>query len=772
MKLPPFASLAVALLLADPSLGAAQETADTEPAGRTAQVEEIVVQARKRAELLEETPVAVTALSESTLREANVTQIDQIQDLVPNLTFVVGGSGQEQSLFIRGVGAATLSAAFEPGVGFYVDGVFLPRAQGGILDVVDVQQVEVLRGPQGTLFGKNNIGGAVNITTIKPHRDLEAFAMVRPGNFGTVDTRIMLNLPVGPGWLEDKLFVRTAFSSQNRGGYTYNRLRDEYWNDRNSLTFLGSLRFLPVEHLTIDVSGTWWQDHSSGRGGQCVFVQETSLGSIAPGFYDACRQSEPFDFDANVAQVSNPSNAGVWGTLQYDFGAVGLVDDLSLKSITSWRKQHIRNRQDFDMTSVDVLQVSQLEGEPQDGRPGESQQIQQELQVNGTAWDGRISFVSGLFLFWEDSNQTNTTYVGFLPNTSANNVLTDNFTWALFGQATGDITDWLSLTAGLRYTSDGKKATQINGDPFSTDGPTFDESGEETFTSWTPMATLATIAPDSWLDAASLDHLMGYFTYSRGFKGGGFNAAINPTPGAELTPFDPETLDNFEVGVKAIGFDQLLTMNLALFWGIYDDIQVNTVRVEEDDQGDVVVRRLTLNAAKATTRGVELELGSRPIEGLQIRGNIGYVDAFYDDFPDAVDDLTNESTNRAGQTFNYIPKLNTFVSVQYSVPIDAGGSPWMQGWLTPRVEWAYRSMVHMSGPEVTQAVQPGYNLLNARLSYDFLDDRAQVALWARNLTDQEYTTIVLPLANLFGHIVRYYGAPRTFGAELSYRFGG
>ena len=264
---------------------------------------------------------------------------------------------------------------------------------------------------------------------------------------------------------------------------------------------------------------------------------------------------------------------------------------------------------------------------------------------------------------------------------------------------------------------------------------------------------------------------MGYFTYSRGFKGGGFNAAINPSPGAQLEPFDPETLDNFEVGVKTIGFDQMLTANIALFWGLYDDIQVNTLQVEEDDMGDVVARRLTLNAAKATTKGAELELVLRPVEGLQIRGTVGYVDATYDDFPDAVDDLTNQNTNRAGQTFNYVPKLNTFLSIQYSLPIDAGASPWMQGWLTPRVEWAYRSMVHMSGPEVQQAVQPGYNLLNARLSYAFLDDRAQVALWGRNLTDEEYVTFVAPLASLFGHVVRYYGAPRTFGAELSYRFG-
>jgi len=183
-----------------------------------ARAEKIVVQARKREELLEETPIAVTALGEAELRESGVTRIDDIQLLVPNLIFQSDNTGAQTNVRIRGVGTSTDGVAFDPGVGIYVDGVFLPRAFGSLIDVVDVQQIEVLRGPQGTLFGKNTVGGAINITTVKPRDELEAFALVRPGNFDRVDTRVTLSVPVRAGWFDEKLFTRFSFASTQTPG--------------------------------------------------------------------------------------------------------------------------------------------------------------------------------------------------------------------------------------------------------------------------------------------------------------------------------------------------------------------------------------------------------------------------------------------------------------------------------------------------------------------------------------------------------------------------
>lgn len=218
------------------SSGAAEAPAAMQSLAR---IEEIVVTARKREEFLEDTPIAITALSAASLENSNITTIDQIQELSPNLTIQTGAGNQSAQISIRGVGTPGVGIAFDPGVGLYIDGVFLPRAQASIFDVVDVESVQVLRGPQGTLFGKNTVGGAVSITTIKPRDELGALISVRPGNLGAIRTRVSLDIPIDIGWLEDKLFSRVTFASRNRDGYVYNKTRDAWWGEENGLSFIG-----------------------------------------------------------------------------------------------------------------------------------------------------------------------------------------------------------------------------------------------------------------------------------------------------------------------------------------------------------------------------------------------------------------------------------------------------------------------------------------------------------------------------------------------------
>ena len=731
-------------------------------------VEEIVVRARRRDELLEDTPVSVTALGEATLRAAGVQRLDDIRELVPNLTFT-SRRNVEADVRIRGVGANTGELAFDPGVGIFVDGVFLSRAFGGLLDVLDIQQIEVLRGPQGTLFGKNTVGGALNISTVRPHGDLEAFAFVRPGNLGSVNTRAMLNLPV----VEERVYLRVALASTNDAGYTYNTYRGNRSSNRNSLTFLGTLRFLPHEDVTFDVTGSWSDFHNNGKGGQCLVIRSAGLQDLAEGFADACRRGEPFRFAADTDNVVDVKSFGTWGTLTWDVGDVGPVKNLSLKSITSWRKQLPRRRHDFDMTELPVLQVSNVGGSPIDGVPGFQQQISQEVQANGEALD-RLAWVVGFFAFWETADTRSGTRVEAGPVLALQDDTDqiDNWNWAIFGQATWDVLDWLSLTAGLRYTEEKKGIHIVNRLVASVDTgdrpPEFPDGNSAIFTAWTPMASIALLTPEDLLAEIDLDHLLAYFTYARGFKGGGFNAVL---AGTSLDPFGPEYLDSFEVGFKTIALDQRLTVNLSLFTGDYDDIQVATLINAGDPDGDEVpdLQRVILNAASATNRGVELEVLALPFEGLQITGSVGYLDARYNEF-DGISDRTGLAIDRAGQRLTDVPELQTFVSAQYSMPIAFEGPSWLQGWLTPRLEWFYSSSTLYAGPEIPEATQPGYNLLNARLSYDFADDHAQIALWSKNLTNQEYFTHVNPLASSFGTTVRYYAPPRLWGGELSYRF--
>ncbi len=745
---------------------------------QVATVEEIVVQARKRDEFLEDTPVSVTALSENTLREAGIQRLDDIQTLVPNISFQADNTGGQSNIRIRGVGTSAPAIAFDPGVGVYIDGVFLPRAFGTLVDIVDVQQIEVLRGPQGTLFGKNTVGGAINITTIKPKDEVEGFVMVRPSNFERVDTRIMINAPI----IRDVLFTRFSFATTNTPGYAFNSVRDEPINGKNSLALLGSFRLLPHDDVTIDVTGTWTRDSNNGVAQQCVVVREdVPLASLLPpGYFEDCSKTTPFDTQANISAMTDIESYGTWATAAWDIGEVPVLGDISVKSLTSWREQKPRVRFDVDQTSFDIVQLSSAGGSIQDGDPGFQRQIMQEGQLNGAALDGDLNYVGGVFGFWETGFDNRATLV--LPpgqGVPALDRLTDaptdidNWTWALYGQATYDVLEWMSLTGGLRYTQDKKGLTFGQSDPRT--GDVFaNEAGSKVFSAWTPMGSLAMTLPEDYLDETPLDHLMGYFTYSRGFKGGGFNGVATGRSGAgegESFAYDPETLDNFEIGLKLIGFEQRATLNTSFYYGKYNDIQVTSVRdTGLDEDGVPTIARLTDNAAKATTKGFEIELLTRPIDGLLIVANAGYTDAVYDDFPEALSDYDGETVDRSGDRFLFVPKLQTFMSVQYAMAMPGlEGTP-MGGWITPRLEWAYQSDVQWLGPEVPQATQPGYNLLNARLSYDFYEDRAQVALWGRNLLDVAYFTNATAVVSTFGIVTRAYQAPRTFGGELSYRF--
>ncbi|MDG2304455.1 MAG: TonB-dependent receptor [Candidatus Binatia bacterium] len=736
-------------------------------------VEEIVVTARKRAELLEDTPVSVTALGPSTLREAGVTRLDDIQQLVPNLQFLTGRTDQEASVVIRGVRGEG-EIAFDPGVGIYVDGVYLSRTQGAIIDVIDVEQVEVLRGPQGTLFGKNTVGGAINITTVKPQPETTGFVFVRAGSFNTIATRATLNLPIASKALDDRLLARFSVASTNRDGYTDNWFREERWTDRNSLAFLGSLRFLAHDDVTIDVSGTWARNHARSRGGQCV-VQNDSPPVRIDEFLEACENSEPFRFGADVASIADVESYGLWGTIAWSVGDVGAVEDLQLKSVSAWREQRPRSRDDIDMTELPVVQLSAVGGGPLDGEPGFARQLSQEVQANGQSLDGRINFVAGAFGFWEVANDAFTTRISLpgIGDVTQVESLTDvdNWNWALYGQVTGDPTDWLSVTAGLRYTEEKKGLSRNNVDLLA-GGSSAAASNSAIFTAWTPMASIAMRLPEEYLEALPLEHALSYFTYSRGFRGGGFNGTFGNLSSDRLEPFLPETLDSFELGLKTIAWERRLTLNASIFLGKYRDIQKSTIVSGPDEDGDGLpdtIEVIVQNAASATNKGAEIELLAIPLDGLLVQGSLGLLDARFDEF-ESFDRLTGEPLERGGETFRQAPQLQAHVALQYSFEFAGAGTPWLAGTLTPRLDWYYQSSVHFQEPELTGLIQRGYNLLHARLGYRFDDSRSEVAVWAKNLTDEAYLNWgIPPLAEDLGTVARYFAIPRTVGIELSYQ---
>jgi iron complex outermembrane recepter protein len=774
----------VALALGSPGpLGVllAQEAPTTASRADRGKIEEIVVRARRRDELLQDTPVSVTALNADELRLNDITRLDDIQELVPNLSFYSGRSGVTSAVFIRGVGQVDPVITFDPGVGIYVDGVFMSRQAGGVLNMADVEQVEVLRGPQGTLFGKNTVGGAILVKTARPREEFGGQISVGAGSFDTERVRFTLNAPVEIGTLEDRLFTRLTFAQEYSRGYSHNTFLDRYRNDTNSLGFLGALRFLASDDIELNVTGNWFRDRTNGKGSRCVVANDPSPlgGLVDPALNDECRRSAPFDFEADTPGLSDIESYGTWGDAVWNLGRLGPVDDLALKWISSWREQRPRIREDGDGTRLPELQLSEVGGSsPFDGGPGYQRQISQELQSNVAAWEERLQIVAGAFGFWEEA--TSFLSIRSLPlapptigATTDNRTDVGNSSWALFGQATLAPVEWLGFTGGLRYTEEKKGFRRLRTIPpaiippgVEVD-PLVDADESKVFKAWTPMGNVSLMAPDELIADAGLESLLVYFTYSEGFKSGGFNGnSLSDDPGV-LDPFDPETLESFEVGLKLLGFDRRVGLNAALFRSNYDDIQVAVI----DSTLATVLPEITVrNAASGTVQGAELELDLRPLADLSLRGSVAYLDARYDEFQNAPSALNSDVIDRSGETFNNVPDLESQVTIAYT--FDTPDMPWdeMLGTVTPAIQHSYRSAVHYQGPELKEAIQRGYNLLHARLAYAFNDERTLLTLWGRNLTDEEYFQQNFPTANSVGIVLQYYEAPRSFGFDVTHRF--
>lgn len=797
-------------------------------AARKKSIDEIVVYARKRAELIEDTPVSITAFNADQLKVTGTTRIDQIQTMVPNLTMLRGASGQSASFNMRGIGNFP-GLSFDQGVGVYVDGVYMSRNAGSVLDLVDTASIEVLRGPQGTLFGKNTLGGAINITTIKPKNEFEASVFVRAGSYDQIDTRATLNIPLGfhLDLLEDRLFGRFTFANFYNEGYMKNTVRDQRASDRNSVNFLGSLRYLLTDDATFDVSGSWAKSTTHGLGAKCIYIDPqnvdvgfqaiidginqivTSTGAPASDYRDRCNATTPSRFAADGRNSINVESYGAWGVLNWDIGEIGLggirlLDDLSFKYTGGWREQVTAARVDIDQTAYPIVQVEgagggpvlpDINGKPVDigGAPQEQRQIQQELQINASAWQERLHMVGGVWGFWDDADEQ--TGINYLPGTlisdpeigiglgpNLGTLKIANWDWALYFQGTLELTEWLSVTGGVRYTEEKKgvdrKLEQPSAHPPLGDPVPVDFSESTTFTNVSPAATVALTAPESWLEPVQIDHLMTYFRYAEGFRGGGFNGPARLTTDVTLIPFKPETNDSYEVGVKGVLFDRRLTFSLAYFHDELTDQQIPQIITQQCTGAgcppiplsDVLIR----NSGQSTVQGVELEFATQPIEGLGINGSVGYLDAVYDDFPMAQDPRTGEFVDRDGERFNFIPEWKTFLGVQYSIDtmdyVDSDPA-WLAGTVTPRIDWSWQSKIVNWAPELPELTQDPFHLINFRTTYSFNDDSTQFAFFINNVTDEKYFRDSVALGPRLTLVVgKYYQPPRWYGIELTQSF--
>ncbi|HYC62201.1 MAG TPA: TonB-dependent receptor [Thermoanaerobaculia bacterium] len=726
-----------------PSAGQEDRTKAEQAAEQTPVAgEEIVVTARKREENVQDVPVAVSVVTSDELEEAAAADISELQTQVPNLS-VYQGRNQSTTLtaFLRGIGQADPLWGVDPGVGLYIDDVYIARPQGALLDVYDVERIEVLRGPQGTLYGKNTIGGAIKYVSRSLTDAPTGSVALSAGEYSTLDLRASFGGALIPGKLRGKL----ALASLNRDGYGENLLTGRQVSDRKTFAGRAALEWLVSDATRVAISTDYTKDDAEPKG-----YQRLRANNLCPLFGITCAPNDSrFDTQSGLAPLNGTESMGASVVISST-----LNDSWDFKSISAYRESDSENNIDFDTTPARIVDVAATYYD---------EQLTQEFQFVYDA-GGKLSGVLGAYYFnGEAGGLVKNIFVNAQFGTTNGKTLTDAL--ALFGDGSYAINERWTFNGGLRATREKKNGIAFNAgfanDQFSTPVVILANYDKE--------ATFNSIAPKIGIDYKIREGLLAYFSASRGFKSGGFNvrAQSNAFP-QSAEPFDDEILDVGEIGIKSVLADGQLVLNSAVFHGKYKDIQVSTFTAF-DANGDGVEESFFgnfLNAGNATMNGIEVEWDATPrnIGWLAINGYLSYLDLEPDEVLDA--------------------NLDGFVDTQVitNAPEWTGGLrfnldfPVARGLLTASIGGAYRSqstLTNEGGSFAGQAVQPirqdSYTLYDAWVSWLAPDAKWRFGLNAKNLTDEAYLTNGYNIPAL-GVLTGSYGAPRTVLATIEYRF--
>jgi iron complex outermembrane recepter protein len=675
---------------------------------------EITVTAMKMGESkLQQTPLAVSALPADTLDRAHATDAHDLVQLVPSLQ--VAQTDAYAQIFLRGVGSNNVFNGSDPSVTVHVDGVYYARPFMQFADFLDVQRVEVLRGPQGTLYGRNSIGGTINIISRQPGDNVEASAAVGGGNFSTLDASGYLSGPI----LEGKLSASLAASHNEHDAYRDNIVPGgKGVDDSDSDAFRGQLRFTPFESITAITRA----DYASR--------DENIVGfSILQQPFNAMTNSILGDFDKVALNLPNRSAVNLWGVSQEV--QVEFTDTLQLRSITAYRENSIGAQEDGDATDQSLTEV----------RLGERQhQFSEELNLVGKL--ARLDYLFGVFYFTEDAQTSSSVtlpaagvFADFRPETNTDSV-------GIFTQGTYHFSDQWAFTAGARYSDEdkdfGQRITRFRIATGAVVGAPVVYSGTRSFNSVTPKASL------SWAPTADI---MLYVSATRGFKSGGFNFnSANPSQG-----FNPETLWSYEVGAKTQWLERRVQANFTGFHYDYKDLQVSSFITA--GQTDIT------NAATAKVDGIELELLAMPIQPLRLSANVTWLDAKYDSYPNAP--VPGGVLNASGNRLNYSPKYSGSARGEYTFKLANGGGAYIGA------DYSWYDDAFYTAANNPIVGQEAYGVVNAALGYRSPDARWTAEVYGRNLGDEDYLTNVYTASVVPAGIP---GAPRTYGVSLRWTY--
>jgi iron complex outermembrane recepter protein len=713
----------------------AQEAQASEQGG----VGEIVVTAQKRAQNLQDVPISVTAFDDAAIREAGFTNSLSIGDQIPNLEIKTFGG--VPNIFIRGVGNNDFNASSIGPISIYRDDVVVASTGSQIFSLFDLERIEVVRGPQGTLFGKNTTGGAIQFFSKLPDDAFEGNARIGYGRFDLFEAEAAASLPLAEG-----LSVRIAGIVRRRDGEKTNLFTGEDAINVDEAAARAIIRWQPSSDTDIRLSVGGGRDRSD-------YLENKPVGTINGA--DLFGYADPFPGDANLLNFNGPSrnySDNVFANLSVaqDFG------DFSFRSLTGYDKSEVDNRVDVDGGPLRIDEIVFLT---------DAEQVTQEFQLSYDR--GPLNAILGLYYFQEDLDADSdadllgelTFAQGALPLITR--ATRKNRAYAVYGQATYAIVPTLRLTLGGRYTIDKVRATHradlVEG-YFDANIP------DGTPVPLVPFAALRdTFKSFSWRVAADLDvtdDILAYASIDRGFKAGGFNIGII-TSVAERTQVDPEYLTSYEIGLKTTLLDRRLRLNLSAFYYDYTDLQVLSV----NRQAGSAVPTLGLdNAADATIKGIEVEATAVPADWLDLGLNLGLLDAKYKNYlSGAIDPVTGDPRDFSGNRMPGAPKFTASTFAQVTIPLDEFETRW-------RVEYNYTGKKYYNNAEDELISSgEGYGLLNLRVAFANPEQGWELAAWAKNVTGKAYIVDATDTSG-FGFVPRYYGERATYGAELSFRF--
>ena len=714
-----------------------------EGAAKTA-LEEIVVTAQKRTANVLDVPISMTVLSGTNLENAAVSRMEDFISLAPNVYVNFNDSIRATAISIRGILSDPNNVGIDPAVGVYVDGVYMARPTTVNVGMFDLQRVEVLRGPQGTIFGKNTIGGAIHFVSRVPSDDPEFSVTARTGNLDYRLLQLVGNVPIS-----ETFSVRASGQYEERDGFLTNLAGPDN-NDLDNVNFRVSARYAPSDRFEMILRADTARDRTNAGANEILVPSPV----FADPPFNSPQDVDPWDRVIKDAD-SSVQDRDLFGTsleLNWRLGAG------TLTSITAYRQFDWENFQTSDKTEFALFGTGIREDEDQ---------FSQELRY--AAEHDRLNYVVGAYYFDQGMDAEAFARIGVdvfalfggplgalpAPDGGFIDIFAGNESFAAFGQIDYLLADNWTLTAGLRFTSEEKRIShELIGDSCCGFVPTvplseFERTDEE------PSYTAG--FKYNFSDAG-----MAYLTYSRGFKAGGYNAFAFALIQPDGTPadFEPEFVDNLELGAKAEFADGRVQISAALFVMDYTDLQVN--QLIPNNAG--IIDFVTSNAAEAESKGIEAELLARIADHTTLQVGYGYTDAEYTSFPGATPAGDDFSGNQLAQS----PEHSLGLSVEYQRPVSDNWEFFARGEATHRSD-------RFSDPVNTPEFEAdAYTLVNGRLGWSNPGNGFGVYLWGRNLTNEDYAIQLGPGSGAFspGAVFQSIGIERTYGIEVTYDWSG